>query len=254
MSFLKTCASVVFGLVLFACGMLFYVFVLDNKYFGNPPLQINYTISVNGSKTPTHYSANPVFSSASLLKIPTLTLQDKTIIASGFKIISQRFEQSKLCKGGSYSITPLAKYDQESQSSQVYGQNFHAEFSCEFDKAQFEEYEKLLHEVGALANEMGYFALQTPKVRPIVKNEQQNEIDSELKGTLIEQAKQSAEVYQKSLSKICKIERIDINDSHAYPKVALMRSVEAQSIDSSALPIESSEEFSLSAQVSLRCK
>lgn len=254
MSFFKTCIFVVFALVLFVCGMLFYVFVLDNKYFGNPPLQINYTISVNGSKMPTHYSANPVFSSASLLKMPTLNLQEKAVIASGFKIISQRFEQSKLCKGGSYSITPLTRYDQESQSNQVYGQNFHAEFSCEFDKAQFEEYEKLLNEVDAIANEIGYFALQVPKVRSMVKSEQQSELDSELKSALMEQAKQSAEAYQKSLNKLCKIERIDINDSHAYPKVALSRSVNVQSMDLSALPIESSEEFSLSAQVSLRCK
>ena len=243
-----------FALVLFVCGMLFYVFVLDNKYFGNPPLQVNYTISVNGSKTPTHFSANPVFSSASVLKMPTLSLQDKTMIASGFKIISQRFEQSKLCKGGSYSLTPITRYNQESASSEVYGQNFHAEFSCEFDRGQFEEYEKLLNEVEALTNEIGYFTLQIPQVRPIVKNEQQNELDSELKALLMQKAQESAETYQKNLSKLCKIERIDINDAWAYPKATLMRSTNAQSAELSALPIESSEEFTLSAQVSLRCK
>lgn len=199
MSFIKTCISVVFALVLFVCGMLFYIFVLDNKYFGNPPLQINYTISVSDSRTPTHFSANPVFSSASLLKMPTLSLQDKTVIASGFKIISQRFEQSKLCKGGSYSITPITRYVEESGASEVYGQNFYAEFSCEFDGAQFEEYEKLVNEVDVLANEIGYFSMQTPQVRPIVKNEQQNELDSWLKSALMEKANQSVEVYQKNL-------------------------------------------------------
>lgn len=250
---IKTFLFTVFSLVLFVSGIMFYMLFLQGdalfSHFIKESVAVETYVEVQVNVMPDSYIAFPkIKESENLAEKMNLSSEEKAVIDVAFQKVSEKFEQSELCKGGSYTLEPSYSYKDGAKT--FIGQRLSADFSCTFKKEEFEKYATMIKEADSISNNLGYFTLITPSVNTILSKEQAQKVRGELEEALFVKIKESESNFSQHLGKTCKSMRLSFNEDqllYSHDSMALASNLSAE-------PIKSTQQKQLGAQVSFICE
>ncbi|MGI0440361.1 hypothetical protein ACRE1S_07565 [Helicobacter himalayensis] len=252
MAWIKTFLFAVFSLVLFVGGIVFYMLFLQgnalfSRFIKEEPVAVEAYIEAQVSIMPDSYVALPkIRESENLAKKINLSNEEKAVIDVAFQKVSEKFAQSELCKGGSYTLEP--NYSYKDGAKTLVGQRLSADFSCSFKKEEFEKYATMIKEVDSISDNLGYFTLIIPSVNTTLSKEQVEKVRGELEEVLFAKIRESESNFSQHLGKTCKSVKLSLNENQ------LLRSHVALASNLSAEPIESAQQKQLGTQISLICE
>ncbi|RDU53443.1 hypothetical protein CQA49_06040 [Helicobacter sp. MIT 00-7814] len=253
MTWIKTFLFAVFALALFVGGIVFYMlFLQGNALFSRfikEPMAVEAYVEAQVNVMPDSYVAFPkIKESENLAKKMNLSNEEKAVIDVAFQKVSEKFAQSELCKGGSYTLEPSYSYKDGVKT--LSGQRLSADFSCTFKKEEFEKYATMMQEADSISNNLGYFTLIIPTINTALSKEQAQKVRGELEEALFAKIKESEGNFSQHLGKTCRSVKLSFNETQLLRSHASM----ALASNLSAEPIESTQQKQLGAQVSFVCE
>lgn len=196
----------------------------------------------------------------SLRKLKTLSLEDKNTIIKTYNNINGFLSKDSICKGGSFSISPIYEYKNGKKTQNGFESLY--TLNCEFSEAQKEDYNKIIQKIESEVRENPYLLFALPSIDKVLDEKSLLEIDEQLNVKMLELALQKAKEYSNLSRQKCSIKEIDLNTiSHQKPTPILMKSTlnaapraEAAMLEDISLPTAKNTQKTAQGSVVFSCR
>lgn len=237
--------------------LLLTVAFLSTSLFANEML-IKQDLSIVAKVPPTTFSSTiQVLGSDKLQKQKNLSLEDKNSIIKTYNTLNAFVKNSAICKGGSFSITPLYEYKNGKRDQVGFESAYH--LGCEFKEESKEDFNAILDFIERETQKNPYLLFPIPSVNKNITQEDLREIEGKLNAELIKKANTMAKEYSKTTDKKCTIKEISLGeDSTPAPILRRATLAAAKSTDNAlediSMPTAKDYEKTARAKVVFSCK
>ncbi len=205
------------------------------------------------------YADIEVDSSAMLRSIGELNDVDRKSLTTTLNSLVEEARGGKICKGGSYSITPIRDYREDSKG-RILGQDVRFSLHCKFLQNEIQDYNALLSKINQIVSQNRLLALPQPAVTHRITSDEIAFAKEELFGEFLGELKKVEEKYSTLLGKTCAASELSSNEGFVpTPRVfAMDRGVKmARALNAAtdtAAPIVQEDEVHINVNVKLVCR
>ena len=203
------------------------------------------------------YANIEVDSSAMLRAIGELTDEDRKSLTTTLNSLIEEARKGDLCKGGSYSITPIVAHERNSRKT--IGQDVNFSLQCKFLQNEMHNYNALLSKINQIVSQNRLLVLPQPSVTHRITSDEIASAKEELFGEFLGGVKEVEEKYSALLRKKCVLSKVSAEDAFSpMPRVFAMESAKmamnrSASTDTAA-PIAREDEVHINVNVKLQCR
>lgn len=259
MAWVKNISIALLTIMLFAGGIVFYIFVIEkwrNKGVLNTSnLNINQLIELKKSIKPSTFQVQiEIVGSNKLNDMESLDSKAKEKILQDFNaVVGVLKEHSNICSGGIYSLGLKNFYYNNTKKRTYDAQNT---IECRFTQNDNNAYNDLLTKISKIIESNEYLTLNIPPINPIITDTQYQQSTQELKYELVKKSEDIKKEYEKLLQTKCNIR--NINFENVYPiyreaKMALAMDAAGVQNSSVELPLAKAQDISSRANISIEC-
>lgn len=197
-------------------------------------------------------------SSSTLRNIGELKNSDREEIINTLNDVINETQNSKICKGGSFSITPIINYDKDKRKT--IGQNVNFNLNCKFTKDDLSTYNKLLSNINDAISKNKLLSLPQPSMNYRITEDEIEITKGELFDGFLGEIREIENKYSKILNKSCKSSNINYGENPKVNQVATFKSVMsadsavANGIIPTSAPIVDTTRITIDVIVQLNCK
>ncbi len=178
----------------------------------------------------TFLSTIQVLGSDKLQKQKSLSLEDKNAIIRTYNTLNDFVKNSAICKGGSFSITPLYEYKNGKKDQVGFESSYHLD--CKFKEESKGDFNAILDFIERETQKNSYLLFPIPRINKNITQDDLREIESKLNEDLIKKANKRAKEYSKITNKKCMIKEINLGeDSTSAPILHRAALTSAKSVD-----------------------
>ncbi|RDU57812.1 hypothetical protein [Helicobacter sp. MIT 99-5507] len=200
-----------------------------------------------------------VDSSSTLRNIGELKNSDREKITNTLNSVINEAQSSKICKGGSFSITPIISYEKDTRKT--IGQNVDFNLNCKFLKDDLNTYNNLLSNINNIISQNKLLSLPQPSINYRITEDEIEQTKDDLFDEFIEKIVKIENKYSNILNRQCRSSNISYDeDLRAGPitfKAMAMADSSITANRSSApvsAPILDTTRITIDVMVQLNCK
>lgn len=191
-----------------------------------------------------------ITSSSILRNIGELLDNDREKITNTLNTIINEAKNSNICKGGSFSITPIINYDKDNRKT--IGQNVNFSLDCKFKKDNINTYNTLLSTINNIVAQNKLLALPQPSINYRLTDDEIENIKESLFDKFLSTISQIENKYSKILNKKCNANNINYGESTKISPIAL--NAKAQDSMMISAPIVDTSKITIEITMQLNCK
>ena len=233
--------------------LILLVSIFVNIIFANELIITKTFTSSNETEVNFLFSDISIISSSKLRNIGELSSNNRDKITNTLNSIINAANKNDVCKGGSFSITPIISYDKDNRKT--IGQNVNFSLNCKFIKDDIDTYNKLLLDINNHIANNDLLALPQPSINYRITDDEINNIKEELFDTFLSKISQIEDKYSKILDKKCSANNINYGENLKIQPI--QRNAKAQDFVMSAAtlpPIKDNTRIEIDITTQLICK
>lgn len=193
-------------------------------------------------------------SSSMLRNIGELKNNDREKIINTLNHIINEAENTNICKGGSFSITPIINYDKDNRKT--IGQNVNFNLNCKFTKGgDLDTYNNLLSMINNAIAQNKLLYLPQPSISYRLTDDEIESTKEELFDEFLSTISQIESKYSKILDKKCYTKNINYGENLRVSPIALnAKAQDSVMLSPSIAPIVDKTRISIEITTQLNCK
>ena len=230
--------------------------ILINIIFAND-LIISKKFTASKDIEPKFLFANiEIDSSSKLRNIGELKNTDRKKIIDTLNNIISEAQNSTICKGGSFSITPIVNYDKDTRKT--IGQNVNFSLNCKFLIDDKDVYNSLLSSINKIIEKNELLSLPQPSIDYKITEDEIEQTKEELFDNFLGEILKIENKYSKLLNKECKADNINYNENLRASPI-IFRAMAADSVNklsatTASAPIVDTTRITIDITMQLNCK
>ena len=197
-------------------------------------------------------------SSSKLRNIGELKNTDREKITNSLNTIINEAQKGKVCKGGSFSITPIISYDNDKRKT--IGQNVNFSLNCKFLIEDLKSYNNLLSNINNIIEQNNLLSLPQPSIDYKITEDEIEQTKEALFDSFLGQITTIENKYSTLLNRKCKGSNINYEENlRASPITFRAMALAADSTNkieasTAAAPIMNTTRIAIDIMMQINCK